>query len=143
MGIGQSDIKSNIKDKLEDARKRIEGDMQRFKEFERDLKTKAFSACALAKGDELDLEEVEKRKNQEWLMASIQTMNEQLEEFAADIELLQTKKSMTNADKDRLAQNKTGTERHQWHIKKLELLLRHLDNDAVDVSDLSIVRDSI
>lgn len=60
--IGQSDIKTNFKDKLEDARKRIEADMQRFKEFERDLKTKAFSACALAKGDELDLEEVEKRK---------------------------------------------------------------------------------
>lgn len=141
--IGQSDIKTNFKDKLEDARKRIEADMQRFKEFERDLKTKAFSACALAKGDELDLEEVEKRKNQEWLVSSIQTMNEQLEEFDADIEIYVSKKSMSNDDKDRLAFAKTSTERHQWHIKKLELLLRCLDNDAVDVSDLSIVRDSI
>lgn len=76
-------------------------------------------------------------------MSSIQTMNEQLEEFDADIEIYVSKKSMSNDDKDRLAFAKTSTERHQWHIKKLELLLRCLDNDAVDVSDLSIVRDSI
>jgi len=53
--IGQSTVPNGLKDKLEDARRRIEHDMQRFKEFERDLKTKAFSSCALAKGDELDL----------------------------------------------------------------------------------------
>merc|ERR1712187_244789 len=56
--IGQSDIKGNCKDKLEDARKRIENEMQRFKEFERDLKTKAFASVSLAKAEEdMDLEE--------------------------------------------------------------------------------------
>merc|ERR1712190_634546 len=53
--IGQTDSKNSSKDKLEDARRRIENDMQRFKDFERDLKTKAFSTCALAKADELDI----------------------------------------------------------------------------------------
>merc|ERR1712050_201597 len=74
--IGQTDIKNNSKEKLEDARKRIENDMQRFKEFERDLKTKAFSSCALAKADELELEEAEERKYQEWLGTSIQQIND-------------------------------------------------------------------
>lgn len=58
--ISQSGVQSNSKDKLEDARRRIEHDMQRFKDFERELKIKAFSTCALARADELEIEELEK-----------------------------------------------------------------------------------
>merc|ERR1712048_365544 len=86
--IGQSDIKNNSKDKLEEARRRIEADMQRFKDFERDLKTKAFSTCALAKEDELELEEVEKMKNQDWLATTIQSLNDSNDQFDADLEML-------------------------------------------------------
>lgn len=139
--IGQNDVK--CKDKLEEARKRIEVDMQRFKEFERDLKTKAFSTCALAKQDELEIEEVEKMKSQEWLMSTIQEMNDKLDEFEADLETLENRKSLSSDDKSRVSELKTFQERFRWHIKKLELILRALDNDTIDVTDLACVRESV
>mmetsp|Transcript_114850 Transcript_114850/g.366360 ORF Transcript_114850/g.366360 Transcript_114850/m.366360 type:complete len:898 (+) Transcript_114850:133-2826(+) len=141
--IAQSGVQSNSKDKLEDARRRIENDMQRFKDFERELKTKAFSTCALARADELELEEAEKMKYQDWLTETIQRLNDQLDQFEADLELLGNKKSLSNDDKSRLAQLKVLQERHRWHIKKLELVLRAVDNDAIDMSDLAVVRESI
>eukprot|EP00931_Biecheleriopsis_adriatica_P082832 TRINITY_DN5630_c0_g1_i1.p1 TRINITY_DN5630_c0_g1~~TRINITY_DN5630_c0_g1_i1.p1 ORF type:complete len:796 (-),score=218.01 TRINITY_DN5630_c0_g1_i1:91-2478(-) len=141
--IGQSGVPSSFKDKLEDARRRIESDMQRFKDFERDLKTKAFSTCALARTDELELEEAERVKYQDWLHSCLQTLKEQLDQFEADIEILSGKKSLSSDDKSRLAQLKTLQERHRWHIRKLEQLLRAVDNDAVEVSDLAVVRDSL
>lgn len=140
--IAQSDVK--CKDKLEDSRKRIENDMQRFKDFERDLKTKAFSSIALSKTDDLELEEMEKQRNQEWLASTIQALNDQLDEFEADVELLtRSSKSLSNDEKSRQAQLRTLQERHRWHINKLELCLRALDNESLDVSDLAIVRDSV
>eukprot|EP00930_Biecheleria_cincta_P081313 TRINITY_DN7015_c0_g2_i1.p1 TRINITY_DN7015_c0_g2~~TRINITY_DN7015_c0_g2_i1.p1 ORF type:complete len:886 (+),score=201.87 TRINITY_DN7015_c0_g2_i1:100-2757(+) len=141
--IGQAGVPNGLKDKLEEARRKIESDMQRFKEFERELKTKAFSSSALARTDELELEEAEKVKYQDWLAQTIQTLKDQLDLFEADIESLEKKKSLGNDEKSRLAQLKELQERHRWHIRKLEQLLRAVDNDAVEVSDLAVVRDSI
>lgn len=141
--ISQNGVQSNSKDKLEDARRRIEHDMQRFKDFERELKIKAFSTCALARADELEIEELEKMKYQEWLTETIQRLNDQLDQFEADMELLGNKKSLSNDDKSNLLQLKLHQERHRWHIKKLELVLRAVDNDVIDISDLAVVRESI
>merc|ERR1712187_492478 len=65
------------------------------------------------------------------------------DEFEADIELLSNKKSLSGEEKSNLAQLKTNQERHSWHIKKLELILRALDNDAIDMTDLVLVRESV
>mmetsp|Transcript_103295 Transcript_103295/g.179202 ORF Transcript_103295/g.179202 Transcript_103295/m.179202 type:complete len:848 (+) Transcript_103295:118-2661(+) len=141
--IGQNDVKSNCKDKLEEARKKIEQDMQQFKEFERDLKMKAFSTCALAKADDLEIEEAEKVKNQEWLTTTIQTLEKHLEEYDGDLEILNNKKSLSSDEKARSAQIKIWQERHRWHSKKLELLLRALYNDNLDLTDLAVIRESV
>mmetsp|Transcript_32880 Transcript_32880/g.97667 ORF Transcript_32880/g.97667 Transcript_32880/m.97667 type:complete len:408 (-) Transcript_32880:97-1320(-) len=141
--IAQTDIKNNSKDKLEDARKRIENDMQRFKDFERDLKTKAFSTSGLSKGDDLELEELEKMKYQDWLTTMIQSLNDQTDELDAEIETLDKKKSLSADEKSRQQQLKAIQERHRWHINKLEQLLRALDNDTIEMSDLAVVRDSL
>merc|ERR1712066_611058 len=42
-----------------------------------------------------------------------------------------------------MTQLKSFQERHQWHVKKLEQILRKLDNDELDMTDLAIVRDSV
>merc|ERR1712039_1052008 len=141
--IGQADGKNSSKDKLEDARRRIENDMQRFKDFERDLKTKAYSTSALSKDNDLDVEEVERQKNQEWLGSTIQVINDQLDEFDADLEVLGNKKSLGNDEKAEQARLKTCQERHRWHLNKLELILRALDNDSIDMTDLAVVRESV
>merc|ERR1711920_1206391 len=46
-------------------------------------------------------------------------------------------------EKSRQAQLVETHERHQWHLNKLELLLRAVDNDSLDLSDLAIVRESV
>ncbi|CAJ1340801.1 unnamed protein product [Effrenium voratum] len=89
--LGSSQVPSNLKDKLEEGRKRIESDMARFKDFEREFKTKAFSCTGLAKTDELDLEEAEKLKYQDWLAQTIHALKDQLDHFEADTEMLQSK----------------------------------------------------
>merc|ERR1712187_803625 len=99
--------------------------------------------CALQRGDEMELEEAEKMKNQDWLSSTIQALSDQLDLFDADVELLGNKKSLGNDDKARLAQLKQLQERHRWHIKKLEQILRAVDNDALDLGDLAVVRDSV
>ncbi|CAK0820082.1 unnamed protein product, partial [Prorocentrum cordatum] len=93
--------------------------------------------------DELDLDVAEKLKYQDWLSQTIQSLNDQLDQFEADIEVLNNKKSLNNENKSRLAQLKAHQERHRWHIKKLELILRALDNEALDMGDLACIRDTV
>merc|ERR1711982_147839 len=76
-------------------------------------------------------------------MGTIQSLNDQLDLFDADVELLGNKKSLGNDDKARLAQLKQLQERHRWHIKKLEQVLRAVDNDALDLSELATVREAV
>merc|ERR1712060_329564 len=92
---------------------------------------------------DMDLEEAEKMKYQDWLSSMIQSLNDQRDEFEADGELLGNKKSLSGDEKSKLAQLKSNQERHSWHIKKLELILRALDNDAIDMTDLVLVRESV
>mmetsp|Transcript_13071 Transcript_13071/g.46492 ORF Transcript_13071/g.46492 Transcript_13071/m.46492 type:complete len:812 (+) Transcript_13071:118-2553(+) len=141
--LGQGGLQTQIQDKLEESRKRVESDMQRFKDFERDIKTKAFSTCALQREDELELEEAEKLKYQEWLGQTIQSLNDQLDQFEADLEVLATKRSLGSEEKASQEALKQLQVQHRWHRQKLEILLRAVDNDAVDMSDLALVRDSV
>merc|ERR1719343_954263 len=115
--------------------------MQRFKDFERELKTKAFSTCALSKsGDDLELEKI---KYQDWLTSNIQVLSDQLDELEADLEVLGNKKTLNAQDKSEQSRLKTCQERHRWHVNKLEQLLRALDNNALDMSELAVVRDFV
>lgn len=141
--IQQTDFKGNTKDKLEEARRKIESDMTRFKEFERELKTKAFSSNALAKGDELDEADAERLRWQDWLTSTIQQLNDQRDEFEADLETLSTKKNLSSSDKERMPELREWQDRHEFHIRKMELILRALDNEALDLSDLACIKDGV
>jgi len=131
-------------DKLDKARKLIEYDMQRFKEVERDLKTKAFSTFALVRGreDDEDLATSEKRKNQEWICTQLQVLNDQVDEFEADLEVLsaQRSKSKISDEEKRL---RLLDERHRWHIKKLEQILRSVDNETIDFGDFAVIKEHV
>lgn len=140
--LAQSGVQTEAKDRLEEARKKVEHAMQRFKDFERELKTKAFSTCALQRGGE-DEEEAEKLRHQDWVSDCIHSLNTQLEQIEADLETLATKKSLSSEDKTKQASLKTLLEHHRWHVKKLEVVLRAIDNDAVDLGELACIRDSI
>jgi CCR4-NOT transcription complex subunit 3 len=62
-----------------------------------------------------------------------------LDQFESEIEsLLAGKKKRLDKDKqDRMDELKGKLEKHRFHIRKLETLLRMLDNTAVEVGQVS------
>ncbi|GFG31476.1 hypothetical protein Cfor_11955 [Coptotermes formosanus] len=136
-----------IKDKstLLEYRKLIETQMERFKVVERETKTKAYSKEGLGAAQKLDPAQKERDETAGWLATSIDALNLQLDQFECEIEsLLVGKKKRLDKDKqDRVEELKSKVEKHRYHIRKLETLLRMLDNMSVEVSQIRRIRDDI
>lgn len=133
--------------------------MERFKVVERETKTKAYSKEGLGAAQKLDPAQKEREEVSNWLANSIDTLNLQvrilerlsfrdivglryrhvflqLDTFESEIEsLLAGKKKRLDKDKqDRMDELKGKLEKHRYHIRKLETLLRMLDNMSVEVN---------
>nr|CAI5840702.1 unnamed protein product [Callosobruchus analis] len=138
---------AEIKDKsiLMDNRKLIETQMERFKVVERETKTKAYSKEGLGAAQKLDPAQKERDEIQHWLVCSIDQLNIQTDAFESEIELLlSNKKKKLDKDKqDRLDELKSRLERHRFHIRKLETLLRMLDNMSVEVQQIKRIKDNV
>ncbi|XP_057320857.1 CCR4-NOT transcription complex subunit 3 isoform X3 [Microplitis mediator] len=136
-----------IKDKstLFDNRKLIETQMERFKVVERETKTKAYSKEGLGAAQKLDPAQKEREEVSNWLANSIETLNLQLDTFESEIEsLLAGKKKRLDKDKqDRMDELKSKLDRHRYHIRKLETLLRMLDNMSVEVNTIKRIKDDV
>lgn len=141
---------SDIKDKtpLDEARKKIEREMERFKVCEREFKMKAFSKEGLAAKAKLDPQEEERNRHREWLNEFISTLNTHVDAHEAEEEVLRSKKGKgggrDSAQTERLlGQLQTHVQRHRWHINHMEQILRRLENDSVEMSLLEEVKESI
>ncbi|KAK9497038.1 hypothetical protein O3M35_012828 [Rhynocoris fuscipes] len=138
---------AEIKDKssLLDYRKLIETQMERFKVVERETKTKAYSKEGLGAAQKMDPAQKEKEEISGWLIQSIDALNLQLDQFESEIEsLLAGKKKRLDKDKqDRMDELKAKLEKHRYHIRKLETLLRMLDNMSVEVSQIRGIKDDV
>ncbi|XP_029161573.1 CCR4-NOT transcription complex subunit 3 [Nylanderia fulva] len=136
-----------IKDKstLLDYRKLIETQMERFKVVERETKTKAYSKEGLGAAQKLDPAQKEKDEVTNWLANSIDALNLQMDTFESEIESLQAgKKKRIDKDKqDRVDELKTKLDKHRYHIRKLETLLRMLDNMSVEVNTIKRIKDDV
>ncbi|KYM76316.1 CCR4-NOT transcription complex subunit 3 [Atta colombica] len=136
-----------IKDKstLLDYRKLIETQMERFKVVERETKTKAYSKEGLGAAQKLDPAQKEKDEVTNWLANSIDALNLQMDTFESEIESLQAgKKKRIDKDKqDRVDELKAKLDKHRYHIRKLETLLRMLDNMSVEVNTIKRIKDDV
>ncbi|CAL7947058.1 unnamed protein product [Xylocopa violacea] len=136
-----------IKDKstLLEYRKLIETQMERFKVVERETKTKAYSKEGLGAAQKLDPAQKEREEVSNWLANSIDALNLQLDTFESEIEsLLAGKKKRLDKDKqDRMDELKTKLDKHRYHIRKLETLLRMLDNMSVEVNTIKRIKDDV
>jgi len=141
--IWQSDKAIKDKNALAEARKRIEVEMERFKEFERDSKTKQYSKEGLLKSDKVDPHEEEREKHRAWIQNCMGKLQVQIEEMDADIEMATSSKKSKKQDDAGLAQTRLVQETHRWHQTKLEQLLRKLDNDDVELEELDDLRDTV
>lgn len=132
---------SEIKDKkaLMDARKQIEREMERFKVCEKETKTKAFSKEGLGQQPKTDPREKAKGETRDWLNSVVSDLENQIDNFEAELEGLSFKKGKQRPP--RLVHLEKSITRHKAHIKKLESILRLLDNDELSPEQVNDVKD--
>ncbi|KAK7185709.1 hypothetical protein DPSP01_007423 [Paraphaeosphaeria sporulosa] len=139
---------SDIKDKkpLLDQRKLIETQMEKFKAVEKEMKTKAYSKEGLQLASKLDPKDKEKLEVVEMLQHMNEELDQQVEKIEAEVEIMQAstkkgKKGVTNAE--RISELEETVERHKWHMGKLELLQRALQNGNVETEQVKEIEEGI
>jgi hypothetical protein len=121
--------------------------MEKFKACEKEMKTKAFSKEGLIQAAKLDPKELEKEQACSWLQTQVEELQMQVEQAEAEIESLQ------GAGKKR---NKTGSsaagrqeelenlnERRKWHIGRLEIVLRLLNNGSMSAEKVLGLKEDV
>ncbi|KAG8434124.1 hypothetical protein GDO86_012483 [Hymenochirus boettgeri] len=140
---------NEIKDKrqLIENRKLIETQMERFKVVERETKTKAYSKEGLGLAQKVDPAQKEKEEVGQWLTNTIDTLNMGVDQFESEVESLsvQTRKKKGDKDQkqDRIEGLKRHIEKHRYHIRMLETILRMLDNDSINVDAIRKIKDDV
>ncbi|PIL36725.1 hypothetical protein GSI_00414 [Ganoderma sinense ZZ0214-1] len=139
---------NDIKDKsaLLDNRKLIETQMEKFKACEKEMKTKAFSKEGLTQSAKLDPKQQEKVDTMTWVQSMLDELMVQVESAEAEIETLQgggKKKKSGGAAAERLEGLEKLNERRKWHISRLELILRLLDNGSLATDKVISIQDDV
>ncbi|XP_056398577.1 CCR4-NOT transcription complex subunit 3 isoform X3 [Hyla sarda] len=140
---------NEIKDKrqLIENRKLIETQMERFKVVERETKTKAYSKEGLGLAQKVDPAQKEKEEVGQWLTNTIDSLNMGVDQFESEVESLsvQTRKKKGDKDQkqDRIEGLKKHIEKHRYHIRMLETILRMLDNDSINVDAIRKIKDDV
>lgn len=119
--------------------------MEKFKIVERETKTKAYSKEGLTSGQKLDPKEREREEISQWLNQCLETLNIQIDQFEAEIEAIGTtkKKKGRNDAAEQVEQLNNHLEKHRDHVQKLETLLRMLDNDTVEISQIKDIKEDV
>ena len=120
--------------------------MERFKAAEKEMKTKAFSKEGLIAAARLGPEEKAKVEVSQWLTSMVDELSRQIEAAEAEIEqsLATTKKSKKAPAKDEhVSSMEHRNERRNWHISRLEILLRMLENSTLEVDQINSIKEDI
>ncbi|GAA6022918.1 hypothetical protein JCM11491_006628 [Sporobolomyces phaffii] len=138
---------SDVKDKqpLMDNRKLIETQMEKFKACEKEMKTKAFSKEGLSAAAKLDPKEQQKLDLCQWIQTMVEELSRQVEQAEAELETIQGLKSKKkDSEREaRLEELERLNERRSWHINRLELILRLLENGNLQTDSVSNVKEDI
>ncbi|KAN0124297.1 Not1 N-terminal domain, CCR4-Not complex component domain containing protein [Russula decolorans] len=140
---------NDIKDKsaLLENRRLIETQMEKFKACEKEMKTKAFSKEGLIQSAKLDPKAQEKLEQTQWLQNCVEELLLQVETAEAEIETLQQggrKRGKFGATaQDRLDELERLNERRKWHISRLEIMLRLLDNGTLSTEQVVGLKDDV
>uniref|UniRef100_A0A8C5FW21 CCR4-NOT transcription complex subunit 3 n=1 Tax=Gadus morhua TaxID=8049 RepID=A0A8C5FW21_GADMO len=139
---------NEIKDKrqLVENRKLIETQMERFKVVERETKTKAYSKEGLGLAQKVDPAQKEKEEVGTWLTNTIDTLNMQVDQYESEVESLSVqtrKKKGEKEQQERIEELKQFVEKHRYHIRMLETILRMLDNHSIQVDSIRKIKDDV
>lgn len=120
--------------------------MEKFKAVEKAMKTKAYSKEGLSAATKLDPKEQAKQEVYQFLSDQVEELEGQIEKLEAEGETIQAtmkKGKSQSAKADRIAEIERITERHKWHVAKLELIKRSLENDRVETEQVTELEESI
>ncbi|KAI0662997.1 Not1 N-terminal domain, CCR4-Not complex component-domain-containing protein [Cubamyces menziesii] len=140
---------NDIKDKtaLVENRKLIETQMEKFKACEKEMKTKAFSKEGLTQASKLDPKQQEKADTMSWVQQMMDELMVQVETAEAEIETLQgggkKKNKAGGAQAERLESLERLNERRKWHISRLEIILRLLDNGSLPTEKVLSLQEDV
>lgn len=139
---------NEIKDKtaLADARKLIEQQMEKFKACEKEMKTKAFSKEGLSAATKLDPKEQLKQEMSAWTGNMVEELGRQVEVTEAEIEALAgnvKKKGSKSGAVTRVVELETLNERRKWHIGRLELILRLMENGNLEPDSITTIKEDV
>ncbi|KAF7966935.1 hypothetical protein HWV62_36390 [Athelia sp. TMB] len=137
---------NDIKDKsaLLDNRKLIETQMEKFKACEKEMKTKAFSKEGLIASAKLDPKAQAKQEITDWVQGQVENLQMQVEQSEAEIESLQgAGKKRGKANSGRLEELEHLNERRKWHISRLEIILRLLDNGSMATERVQELKEDV
>lgn len=121
--------------------------MEKFKACEKEMKTKAFSKEGLTQSAKLDPKAQEKLEVTSWLQQSVEDLTLQVEQSEAEIESLQgggkkRGKGQSSAA-GRLDDLEHLNERRKWHVSRLELILRLLDNGSLSTDRVLTLKEDV
>lgn len=139
--IGSSDIKD--KTQLTEARKVIESKMEQFKICEKDTKTKAYSKEGLDRQARLGPKDAEREEKRNWLNECLERLQDLIDSIEADASKLSASKSKGGKNKDQLEKLDNRIQKNKWHMARLELILKLLDNEELDPSELESIKEDV
>ena len=138
--IGNSDVKNT--DVLQQARADIEQRMEAFREAEKITKMKAYSKQGLMRQDELNPEDQARQTARTWIEGVLRSLDDQINVYDAEWELLNGSRKKRSQQRD-LEELDKNIGRHRWHVGRLELLMRQLDNGNVDPSSIEDLKEDV
>ena len=136
---------NEIKDKtqLTEARVTIEKKMEQFKVCEKDTKTKAFSKAGLERQASTDPKEVEREEKREWVNNCLERLQDLVDLVDSDVQKLTANAKGKGKNKEPLEKLDNRIQKNKWHMARLEQILKLLDNEEMDPSDLDSIKDDV
>jgi CCR4-NOT transcriptional regulation complex NOT5 subunit len=127
--------------------RRDEQQMEKFKACEKEMKTKAFSKEGLIQAAKLDPKEQEKEEAMQWVNHQVEELQMQVESTEAEVEALQgtgkKKNKGGSSNASRLEQLEHLNERRKWHIGRLEIVLRMLNNGSLPLEKMVDLKEDV
>ena len=98
----------------------------------------------LAAARDADPETRAKMEVRDWIEQCLDSLQTQKDSIEAELEVIRSKqKKTTKGQTDREIELDGYRERHNYHVQRLELMLRLLDNDNLSVDEINGVKDDV
>jgi rubrerythrin len=120
--------------------------MEKFKACEKEMKTKAFSKEGLIQAAKLDPKEQEKEEAMQWVNHNVEELQMQVEQTEAELETMQgavKKRKGTSGNPGRQEELEHLNDRRKWHISRLEIVLRMLNNGSLPLEKVNELKDDV